>query len=114
MRKTTTTDETFIMNTFVDLDFSNISSVRPTNKQATRYTLQNFCSIPLHSTSLGPGSHSPFPIHIVVLGPMRTYSGGQTKVTVAPSVAGSMCPIIIIKRSSDVLSRNGWPYVTIG
>ena len=46
--------------------------------------------IPLvHSTSLGSGSHSPFPIHIDELDPFRVCPGGQANVIFCPSSAGS-------------------------
>ena len=36
-------------------------------------------------------------------------------MTLAPSSAGSMYPMTIIKLlAADTLSRNGWPQVTIG
>ena len=40
--------------------------------------------------SMGSGSHFPFPIHVVVLGPVNISPGGQVKVTFAPSTAGSL------------------------
>ena len=40
-------------------------------------------------TSLGSGSHSPFPIHVDELGPLSTAPVGQINVMPAPSNAGS-------------------------
>ena len=34
---------------------------------------------------MGLGSHSPFPIHIDLLGPVSTSPGGQVKVMLVPS-----------------------------
>ena len=44
-------------------------------------------SADIHSTSLGSGSHSPFPIHIDVLEPVSTNPGEQVKVIVLPLTA---------------------------
>ena len=41
--------------------------------------------IPAHVTSLGSGSHSPFPVQVVELSPISASPGGQLKVKVAPS-----------------------------
>ena len=46
--------------------------------------------LPLHSASLGSGSHSPFPIHVDVLGPVSTSPTGQSKKMRVPSKAGSL------------------------
>ena len=45
---------------------------------------------PVHSTSLGSGSHSPFPIHVDELDSFRICPGGQANVIFCPSSAGSM------------------------
>ena len=42
-----------------------------------------------HATSLGSGSHSPFPIHVDELDPLRVCPGGQVNVIFCPSRAGS-------------------------
>ena len=42
---------------------------------------------PLHTTSLGSGSHSPFSIHIDVLGPVSTSPEEQLKMMLSPSSA---------------------------
>ena len=46
-------------------------------------------SIPSHSSPLGSGSHSPFPVHIDELDPVSTSPGGQLKVTMLPSIGKS-------------------------
>ena len=38
----------------------------------------------LHATFLGSGSHSPFLIHIDMLGPLSTSPEEQVKVTLSP------------------------------
>ena len=43
----------------------------------------------MHLACLGSGSHSPFSIHVVVLGPVSTSPGGQEKLKVLPSVTGT-------------------------
>ena len=43
----------------------------------------------VHSTSLGSGSHSPFPIHVAELGPSSICPCGQMNIIVCPSSAGS-------------------------
>ena len=45
--------------------------------------IRNF-TLPLHITSLGSGSHSPFSVHVVVLGPVSSIPGGQVNVIVFP------------------------------
>ena len=40
----------------------------------------------MHSSSCGSGSHSPFPIQVDELVPLRLRPGGQMKLTVAPSI----------------------------
>jgi hypothetical protein len=44
---------------------------------------------PVHSTSLGSGSHSPLPVHVDVLDPLRICPGRQVNVIACPSSAGS-------------------------
>ena len=44
----------------------------------------------MHLTCLRSGSHSPFPIHVDVVGPVSTDPGEQLNVTLAPSNAGSL------------------------
>ena len=41
--------------------------------------------VPAHVTSLGSGSHSPFPLQVVEFGPISASPGGQLKLKVAPS-----------------------------
>ena len=43
----------------------------------------------MHTTFLGSGSHSPFPIHIDELGPLSDDLDGQVNVMLSPSSAGS-------------------------
>ena len=43
-------------------------------------------NLPPHISPLGSGSHSPFPVHIVELGPVSTSPGGQLNLTVLPSI----------------------------
>ena len=45
--------------------------------------------VPVHSTSLGSGSHSPFLRHVDELDPLSTCPDGQVNVTVCSSSAGS-------------------------
>ena len=40
-------------------------------------------------TSLGSGSHSPFPIHVAELGVVITNPVGQLNMTISPSSVGS-------------------------
>ena len=53
--------------------------------------MHNYHDLPLHSIILSTGSdsHSPFPVHVAVLGPMSTCPVGQLKLTDAPSNDGS-------------------------
>ena len=51
----------------------------------------------MHSVSLGSGSHSPFSIHVVVLGPMSTSPGGHVKLKMLPSVTGNASTDISLK-----------------
>ena len=44
----------------------------------------------MHSACLGSGSHSPFSIHVVVLGPVSSNPGGQVKLKILPSVTGTV------------------------
>ena len=70
------------------LDFlDNYYRLLPHN-QLSHAELYVHTNVPLHSTSLGSGSHSPFLLHVDVLGPRSTCSGGQLKETVVPSSAG--------------------------
>ena len=55
-----------------------------------------FLISPVHCTSLGSGSHSPFAVQTAVLDPTSIDPGGQLKVTLVPSVAGNtFWPIIV-------------------
>ena len=45
--------------------------------------------VPVHSTSLGSGSHSPFPIHVDELDLLSICPVGQVNVIACPSRAGS-------------------------
>ena len=56
--------------------------------------------IPLHSTSLGSGFHSPFPMHVDTLDPMIAFPGGQLRVILAPSAVEILFPLIL----TDVLT----------
>ena len=47
------------------------------------------CSSLVQFTTLGSGSHSPFPIHVDELGPLSIASIGQMNVMFAPTNAGS-------------------------
>ena len=47
------------------------------------------CSSLVQFTTLGSGSHSPFPIHTEELGPLSIALVGQVNVIFAPSNAGS-------------------------
>ena len=40
--------------------------------------------LPIHTASLGSGSHSPVSVQVVELGPTSARSGGHLKVKVAP------------------------------
>ena len=42
--------------------------------------------LPLQFKLVGSGSHSPFSIHVVVLGPVSTSPGGQEKLATVPSI----------------------------
>ena len=50
-------------------------------------SLEVLINLLLHSTSLGSGSHSPFPMHVEVLGPERISPGEQANVTLVPSIS---------------------------
>ena len=49
----------------------------------------------MHLIFLGSGSHSPFPIHVDVVGPVRTNSGGQLNVALVLCgiICGSIAPL---------------------
>ena len=49
--------------------------------------LEVLINLLLHSTSLGSGSHSPFPMHVDVFGPERISPGEQANVTLTPSTS---------------------------
>ena len=66
-------------------------------------TLQT--KVPLHVVFLGSGSHSPFPIHVVALGPMRMNSGRQLKVTTVPCITGSLYTLFSINLSFMIKYR---------
>ena len=55
---------------------------------AVLYNVHMQALSPLHSTTLGSGLHCPFAIHVDVLDPTSSRSGGQIKYTVLPSLAG--------------------------
>ena len=44
---------------------------------------------PVHSTSLGSGSHSPFPIQVDELDPLSICPEGQMNIIIWPSSTGS-------------------------
>ena len=67
---------------------------------------------PLHSTSLGSGSHCPLSMHVVVLGPVSVSPDEQLNVTVVPSVTGSLYPITVISESSTAAGR-GYPQLAV-
>ena len=46
--------------------------------------------LPLHATSLGSGSHSPFSIHVDVFAPVRTNPDEQLKLTLLPFNVGTL------------------------
>ena len=50
---------------------------------------------PVQFIALKSGSHSPFPIHIDILGPLSIIQGGQLKSTLLSITAGSMKPKIL-------------------
>ena len=56
--------------------------------------------LPIHSTSLGSGSHSPFSIHVYELEPVSMWPGGQLKVIVFPITVGSLYSMMLIKSST--------------
>ena len=66
--------------------------------------MSNFIK-PLHITSLGSGSHSPFLIHVAVLGPVSISPEGQVKVTVVFSIAGSLYPATVTVLFADACLR---------
>ena len=51
--------------------------------------------LPIHSTSLGSGSHSPVPMHVEDSGPISISPGGQRNMREAPSNAGLVEPITL-------------------
>ena len=65
-----------------------MSSVEKDKDYEEAILIRNF-TLPLHSTSLGSGSHSPFSIHVVVFCPTSSIPGGQVNVTVFPLSNGS-------------------------
>ena len=44
---------------------------------------------------IGSGSHSPFPMHVKVSGPLRVLPVGQAEVTLLPLNAGSLKPMTL-------------------
>ena len=46
--------------------------------------------LPLHSTSLGSGSHSPFPMQLALLGPISNLPLGHVNEALVPTRAGSL------------------------
>ena len=55
-----------------------------------------YASLPLHLKLQRSVSHSPFPMHVDVSGPVSTSPGGQEKVMFVPCIAGSPKPMIVI------------------
>ena len=62
----------------------NVTGSIVTQNHNTEFVL----AIPLHITSLGSGSHSLFPIHLVEFGPVSPCLGGQVNFTLSPSSDG--------------------------
>ena len=65
---------------------------------------------PLHSNILGSGFHSPSLVHKAVLGPECINPGGQEKVTLVPSKAGSIKPITVATESL-INDERGCPHL---
>ena len=63
--------------------------------------IKNSDHLPMHLACLGSGSHSPFSIHVVVLGPVSTSPGGQEKVKMLPSVRGNVLSDIFLMASVE-------------
>ena len=62
----------------------------------------------MHITFLGSGSHSPFSIHVIIVGPLNTPEE-QDKLKVDPSIAGLVWPVTTKKSSisrSNVRDRS--------
>ena len=68
--------------------------------------------LPLHSNSLGSGSHSPFLIHVDVLGPLSTSPSGQVNVTLVPSAVDVGSPLILMELLIAVCGRLAQPTAT--
>ena len=66
-----------------------MSSVEKDKDYEQAILVHNFV-LPLHATSLGSGSHSPFSIHVVELGPLSTIPGRQENETLFPSTSSVM------------------------
>ena len=82
-----------LMHTYYSQNYAGIIYlllVMRLNKKKQNKTKKKNTIIPLHSASLGSGSHFPFAIHVVELGPVKTYSEIQSKLRTVPSTAGSM------------------------
>ena len=63
----------------------------------------------MHSASLGSGSHSPFSIHVVVMGPVSSNPGGHVKLKMLPSVTGIVSTLTV----SVELDNTGYPQLAI-
>ena len=63
----------------------------------------------LHSTSLGSGSHSPFPIHVAKLGPVIINPVGQLNMMLSPSSDGSLYPTTITPSLASVSGSEHLP-----
>ena len=88
--------------------------IRHKPSQLSQYAYQaSILQSPKYFTSSMFGSHSPFPIHVVVLGPLSTSPGGQPKITLVPSIAGCrFVPLNSMMIDSSVRFK-GYPQATI-
>ena len=71
------------------LSFSSVSVESNTTElyDYDQLSLEMLINLLLHSTSLGSGSHSPFPMHVDEFGPESISPGEQANVTLAPSTS---------------------------
>ena len=68
--------------------------------------------LPMHLACPGSGAHSPFSIHVVVLGPANISPGGHVKLKMLPSVGG-IVPIDISLTAYVEFENTGYPQVAI-
>ena len=67
----------------------------------------------MHSACLGSGSHSPFSIHVVVLGPVSTSPEGQEKLKILPSVTGNVLTDISGAVTVTEFGNTGYPQFAV-